>query len=44
MAAVVMVPRSTRFTRSFCASPMPRARAFWAMSFMRMGVPLEADW
>ena len=41
---VVSLPRSTCFSRSFTASPMPVSSAFGATSFMRTGTPFDADW
>ena len=37
-------PRSTCFSRSLAASPIPSSSAFGAMSFIRIGVPFDADW
>ena len=40
----VILPRSTCFSRSLAASPIPSSSAFGAMSFIRIGVPFDADW
>jgi hypothetical protein len=40
----VSFPRSTCFSRSLAASPIPSESGFGAMSFIRIGIPFEADW
>ena len=36
--------RATRLDSSLLASPRPRSRPDWAISFILMGTPLRDDW